>query len=1134
MKVKHLFTFGAMLLVAGAAFGQSKTKHVKKSTSLVTEKVDYQAVWAKRILMESGKYVGPLQRIEPTTPIGPQQPTGKTQINLGAVPVGTASNAYTILQVTQNQVYSSDQLGVVGWGHRQNIDIHGSGTDAAIYNGFLRTDFQKDGDPSWTIDKGPFNNRLTSNRARYPQVALYNPAGNTDFCNARVVWHAATTNGNGWDNYQWGIAKGMCGTVTSSQEYLGLGKIHNTLIPGGLVQGKPGEFWLSDRSYNSAANVTLDSVYLFKGVVTGNNDSIVWAKYATFRPGFFINKPANNGTAIYETNIGFSPDGRFGWFSMIGIVDNPNVPGSTHPTIVLYKTEDYGVTWTGPIKLFLRDYKVVTDAILTEFRDSTGNSTFSTGIPYLTDHDIAVDFRGNPHIFATIFNAADSFPHPDSVGYYQPGGSKAAFDITSYDGGATWCPKMIAEVNGAVGASGDLQWSNYTQIARDETGHYIFYSWSDDTSEVAASNPNTSLNSPDLWGRSFHIDDEAITQVVKWSDGDPTWAKNIIYPTISPTVRNRSGVFQVPTVFLKIRTNDTSPVDFFYIPEIKYTQAMYEAPATDVQVVAVTNPVSGCNLSTGNVSVEIKNVGSANLSDVELSYTLTGPSGNPITVGQPFTGVNLAPGASTTLTFTNTYNISNTGAYCFTVKSNAKGDYNCQNNIVEKCVNNISATVFSTDTLSGCGEYTINTGLTGVTHTWTVAGNVISGNTSPAITVTTSADVSVSVDGSSLGCSTIADNVYVNILDLPTLTLAGDTQICQSQASAFKFTANTNNPADQSYVWKKGISGAVLGTSNDLSAATTGQYTVYVTKNSTGCVVSKTVELKVWNVAIDLGKPDSASCNGIQLDAGNAGANYVWYYNGSQISTNSTIFANQSGKYSVIVNDPLNCKTVTDSINLTVSRPVTAMYKITPFPLVNVDTCTVITLEDTSLTTGTSVDYRVWYNVSSSGRTILYGSLGTTPAGSGTQKICLRYSKVIASAKQVNLVVKSGACVDTADARTFLVKVPTLNPGEKCIPTQTDSCKMSVVSIDSDFLTSNLQVYPNPNNGTFVVEISMTEREDLTFDIYDLRGIKVMSETEKGAMEVRRQIDISHLPQGIYILKAYTKDGVTTRRIIKQ
>ena len=253
MKVKHLFTFGAMFLAAGGAFGQSKTKQIKKSTPLITQKVDYQAVWAKRILMESGKYVGPLQRIEPSASVGVQHPSGKTQITLGAVPVGTASNAYTILQVTQNQVYSDDRLGVVGWGHRQNIDIHGSGTDATIYNGFLRTDFQKDGDPNWTIDKGPFNDRLTSNRARYPQVALFNPTGNTDFCNARVVWHAATTNGNGWDNYQRGIAKGMCGTVTSSQEYLGLGKIHNTLIPGGLVQGKSGELCTADGSSNSAA-----------------------------------------------------------------------------------------------------------------------------------------------------------------------------------------------------------------------------------------------------------------------------------------------------------------------------------------------------------------------------------------------------------------------------------------------------------------------------------------------------------------------------------------------------------------------------------------------------------------------------------------------------------------------------------------------------------------------------------------------------------------------------------------------------------------------------------------------------------------------------------------------------------------
>ena len=76
-----------------------------------------------------------------------------------------------------------------------------------------------------------------------------------------------------------------------------------------------------------------------------------------------------------------------------------------------------------------------------------------------------------------------------------------------------------------------------------------------------------------------------------------------------------------------------------------------------------------------------------------------------------------------------------------------------------------------------------------------------------------------------------------------------------------------------------------------------------------------------------------------------------------------------------------------------------------------------------------------------------------------------------------------------------------------------------------------LRLHPNPTGGTLTVETTSPIR---TLTVYDLAG-RVMMTAEGGANNHSplRIMDVSSLPNGIYLLRAVTDSGVETGRFVK-
>ncbi|PXY01312.1 hypothetical protein DF185_11765, partial [Marinifilum breve] len=152
------------------------------------------------------------------------------------------------------------------------------------------------------------------------------------------------------------------------------------------------------------------------------------------------------------------------------------------------------------------------------------------------------------------------------------------------------------------------------------------------------------------------------------------------------------------------------------------------------------------------------------------------------------------------------------------------------------------------------------------------------------------------------GCSA-TDDVNVTVHPNPVVDLGTDQETCAGGT----ITLDAGN-AGSTYLWSNGL------TTQTITVSTSGNYSVVVT-DANGCSSTDDVNVTVHpNPTVDLGA-DQETCAGntITLDAGNAGATYLW----SNGSTTQTITVSTSGNYSVVVTDANGCSS-TDDVNVTV------------------------------------------------------------------------------------------------------------------------------------------------------------------------------------------------------------------------
>lgn len=245
---------------------------------------------------------------------------------------------------------------------------------------------------------------------------------------------------------------------------------------------------------------------------------------------------------------------------------------------------------------------------------------------------------------------------------------------------------------------------------------------------------------------------------------------------------------------------------------------------------------------------------------------------------------------------TQTVTIHTNGNYSVTV-TNSNG---CKgSDVVQVKLNEQVKPLLGNDTTT-CGAHLLNAGYPGASFLWN------SGATTQTLTATTSGTYMVTV--TDMNNCIGKDTIQLTINPLPSLSLGNDLKQCQT-ADAIILTPTTDANI---FLWSDG------STKPTLSVNKSAIYSLTVTA-SNGCTKSDTIEIDLLPApTVDLGT-DAKACAEKLLDAQNIGNTYTW----STGANTQTITATASGSYWVVVTNPMNGCTGTDSIQLTISTPLT-------------------------------------------------------------------------------------------------------------------------------------------------------------------------------------------------------------------
>ncbi|MBK8413209.1 MAG: T9SS type A sorting domain-containing protein [Bacteroidetes bacterium] len=450
------------------------------------------------------------------------------------------------------------------------------------------------------------------------------------------------------------------------------------------------------------------------------------------------------------------------------------------------------------------------------------------------------------------------------------------------------------------------------------------------------------------------------------------------------------------------------------------------------------------------------------------------------------------------------------------------------------------------------------TGQSSLTYQWLESGIAITGETNATLTTTLSGSYSVEVINSVTGCAYTSSSVSVTIDVIPAiaLTATGNTTFCDGSSVNLEATI-VSGLTYQWYLDGTAISGA---TNSDLTATTSGNYTVEVT-TSNGCTATSNgiaVIAEPLPSVVTLNASGALTfCQGgsVTLDfVADPGVTYGWYQNGILLSAASgnSYTVIDAGQYSVVATNAAGCTSsslaTTIVVNALPANPV-----ITPLGSTVFCAGGSVILE-TSLVTGYTYQWTVngllisgatsnQYTVADSSG---FYSVEVTNADGCSAIASISYQVVVNPLPAVPVIT---AVVDTLFASgsgpfqwylngntiagaTGSYYVVTANGNYSVMVTDSNGCESA--SLPYIFTTvgigqisaGNFNVFPNPSNGVYVVQFAEKVTGN-SYMIHEVTGKLIMSGEFNGS---NAKLDIGNVPAGIYFL---TIANATSSEVIK-
>ena len=391
-------------------------------------------------------------------------------------------------------------------------------------------------------------------------------------------------------------------------------------------------------------------------------------------------------------------------------------------------------------------------------------------------------------------------------------------------------------------------------------------------------------------------------------------------------------------------------------------------------------------------------------------------------------------------------------------------------------VNQLPVVNLGPDT-TACASAMLDAQNAGSTYLWSTSG------TSQMETVSATGTYFVDVTDAN-GCSS-SDTIVVTIDAMPdagTILCTGGSDICVGDSVAL--ISSASGSVDWWVMPAAGPFWQYIGSGNPFSpqppsAQDVGMYYFMAVAMNGVCAPdsSNLITVEVHDAPIIPLASDTSSCSSVVLDAQNAGASYLW----STSDTTQMITATVSGMYTVWIVDQYGCAGA-DSVDVTIHTPpvVTGMASANPVCADDADV-TLTGLPAGGLWTGPGVA----------------GNSFDPSIGAGAQVVMYSYTDTNGCSGTYPLTIVVSACVGIEEQAGVAVNV-----------------------------------YPNPNNGTFTVQFAQAAT-DVVIEMTDASGRVVSTEQLNAVNEgSTHEITMNDPAAGIYFMRVISGDQLSTFRIV--
>ena len=269
----------------------------------------------------------------------------------------------------------------------------------------------------------------------------------------------------------------------------------------------------------------------------------------------------------------------------------------------------------------------------------------------------------------------------------------------------------------------------------------------------------------------------------------------------------------------------------------------------------------------------------------------------------------------------------------------------------------------------------------------------------------------------------------------------------------------------------------------------------------------------------------------------------------SNASTTQAITVTTSGDYTVTYTDGNGCSATSDTTTVTVNTPpstptITASGPITfcegGSVILTSTSATAYTWNSGATTQSITVDstgiHMVYVtdanNCSSGFSSITSVTVNPNPAVPNIAQNVNVLTSDAASSYQwfMNSTLIPGATAQSYTITQDGIYTVEITDGNGCT-----AMSATLTGIDEVTVTGGIQlhVYPNPNNGEFVLEIELEDNQDIQLNISNVLGQLVYEKAFHNIQGLYSQrVDLSEYPTGVYCLKVIGERGAYTRQIV--